>query len=130
VWEWQVQTGVYSTEVSTARLRALELDGLSLEDTVVRKAPEFTAAAKPQEVRAARAPAAKESFDRAKAGGGFNPYDNVAALAPASNPFRNVRPRESPTPTRSAVARSKPAPTAVRTRNGWLKLKRALTRKD
>ena len=35
VWEWQLETGVYSRDVSTQRLRKLELGELSIAETAL-----------------------------------------------------------------------------------------------
>jgi hypothetical protein len=66
VWEWQLETGVYSRDVNTQRLKKLELDELSIEDTAAHKRPGFGPDGKP--------------------GGGFNPY-NTAPKATGSSPY-------------------------------------------
>lgn len=60
VWEWQLETGIYSRDISTQRLRKLDLDDLSIAET----------AAHPRPAGLGRAPGTKSP------GGGFNPYDN------------------------------------------------------
>jgi hypothetical protein len=39
VWEWQLETGVYSRDVSTQTLKKLELGDLSIAETAVTKRP-------------------------------------------------------------------------------------------
>ena len=61
VWEWQLETGVYSRDITTQRLRKLDLDDLSIADTAIHQRPpglDQPQSRKPQP------------------GGGFNPYDN------------------------------------------------------
>lgn len=60
VWEWQLETGVYSRDVSTQRLKKLELDELSIAETAANKRPTGLAGGE------SKAPST-----------GFNPYDNT-----------------------------------------------------
>jgi len=39
VWEWQLETGVYSRDISTQRLKKLDLNDLSIADTAINKRP-------------------------------------------------------------------------------------------
>jgi hypothetical protein len=59
VWEWQLETGVYSRDISTQRLKKLDLNDLSIADTAIGQRPPGLDPAR------GRLP-----------GGGFNPYDN------------------------------------------------------
>lgn len=61
VWEWQLETGVYSRDISTQRLKKLDLNDLSIADTAIQQRPPGLAD-----------PAARKPLP----GGGFNPYDN------------------------------------------------------
>ena len=58
VWEWQLETGVYSRDISTQRLKKLDLNDLSIAETATHRRP----------------PGLDDP--QAKPGGGFNPYDN------------------------------------------------------
>lgn len=69
VWEWQLETGVYSRDVNTQRLKKLELDELSIEDTAAHQRPAFGPDGKP--------------------GGGFNPY-NTAPKSNSASPYDSV----------------------------------------
>jgi hypothetical protein len=61
VWEWQLETGVYSRDISTQRLKKLDLNDLSIAETASLPQP----------------PGLKDPPGRkALPGGGFNPYDN------------------------------------------------------
>jgi hypothetical protein len=53
VWEWQLETGVYSRDISTQRLKKLDLNDLSIADTAIQRRPPDL--------------------------GGFNPYDNSSS---------------------------------------------------
>lgn len=39
VWEWQLETGVYSRDISTQRLKKLDLNDLSIADTALHRRP-------------------------------------------------------------------------------------------
>lgn len=61
VWEWQLQTGVYSRDISTQRLKKLDLNDLSIAETASHRRP----------------PGLDDPKGRkARSGGGSNPYDN------------------------------------------------------
>ena len=73
VWEWQLETGVYSRDVSTQKLKKLELDDLSIADTAINKRPSGLGG------------------ERKAAGGGFNPYDSSAPSSKSADPFDAAR---------------------------------------
>ncbi len=79
-WEWQLETGVYTRDVSTHRLRKLDLGELSLAETA--KHPQLDP---DKSADAAQRPAMP--------GGGFNPYDIAAPSKSGSgfNPYDNAR---------------------------------------
>jgi hypothetical protein len=81
VWEWKTDTGQFSTEVSTKRLKKLEASELSLEKTAIVKQPEVQI---PKE--------------KPLPCGGFNPYDR-GALSTAK-----------PVATQAAATPSRPRP--------------------
>jgi hypothetical protein len=64
IWEWQLETGVYTRDISTQRLKKLDLDDLSIADTAIHPAPQGLTDP-PGSWPRGRLP-----------GGGFNPYDN------------------------------------------------------
>lgn len=72
VWEWQLETGVYSRDVSTQRLKKLDLDELSIADTGTHKRP---AGPTPE----------------SKPGTGFNPYNSSPPVAGGSSPYDTAR---------------------------------------
>jgi hypothetical protein len=72
VWEWQLETGVYSRDVSTQKLKKLDLGDLSIAETVVEPGP--------------------LSLQDEAPGGGFNPYDRAPNPKQAGfNPYDNAR---------------------------------------
>ena len=78
IWEWQLETGVYSRDVSTQKLKKLDLGDLSIAESAIQKRP----------------PGLSESTATGKAtlpGGGFNPYDTSTRPDPAGNPYDNAR---------------------------------------
>jgi hypothetical protein len=116
VWEWQLETGVYSRDVSTQRLKKLDFGDLSIAETAKHKKPEgLDPAEKP------RMP-----------GGGFNPYDNSSSrdAKVGSNPYDNakvlgnkVRPAQ--------VAAVPKSPAELRKLEEWMRAKkRAEENKD
>src|SRR5690606_32219930 len=62
VWEWQLETGVYSRDISTQRLKKLDLNDLSIAETATHPRPPGL-------------PEPRGSKPRPP-DGGFNPYDN------------------------------------------------------
>jgi hypothetical protein len=73
VWEWQLETGVYSRDVSTQKLKKLDLGDLSIAESAIRKGP-----------------LAFEEESGRDPGGGFNPYDR-GSRNEGSNPYDNAR---------------------------------------
>jgi|HigsolmetaAR205D_1030408.scaffolds.fasta_scaffold00062_9 hypothetical protein len=74
VWEWQIQTGVYSRDVSTQRLKKMEFGELAIAETPAPQQPEHL-----------RAPA-KTSPES-----GFNPYDNAPRSRAGADPYNTAR---------------------------------------
>jgi len=74
VWEWQLETGVYSRDITTQRLKKLDLGDLSIAETASHQRP-----------------AGLGPKDKPKApGGGFNPYDSSSGSS-GGNPYDNAR---------------------------------------
>lgn len=72
VWEWQLETGVYSRDVNTQRLKKLDLDELSIADTAIHKKPTGLT---PED----------------KPGTEFNPYNNAPPVGGGSSPYDTAR---------------------------------------
>jgi hypothetical protein len=103
IWEWETQTGMYSTDVSTQRLRTLEAPELSIEET-----GKFTKSGL--------------SIEQKLPGGGANPYDHQYVDK------RTKEPRMKTLASRVADARkanAAPAPKPSR----WSFLKKLFGRK-
>ncbi len=118
VWEWQLETGVYSRDVSTQKLKKLDLGDLSIAETASHKKPSGLEDPQPPAVTGS-----KEGL----AGGGFNPYDNASNAGGGFNPYDNARSTASrlkPSQPPAAPARK---PTDLHKLDAWIKLKRKLT---
>lgn len=112
VWEWQVETGVYSRDVNTQSVPKLDLDELSLEETSQVRALELV-------------PAQESRLDRAKPGGGFNPYDNTPVAKHAGHdPYRTPRQEEVSSPAAKEPVRRTSAD--LRKLSEWILMKRGL----
>lgn len=93
VWEWKLETGVYSRDVTTDRLKKLELNDLSIADTAKHARPPGLGG--------------DSSGSDPMPGGGFNPYDNSTTARGniASNPYNGagrgaLKPEPDPTEPR------------------------------
>jgi hypothetical protein len=107
VWEWQLETGVYSRDVSTQKLKKLELGDLSIAETAVNK--------RPPGLGGAKAP---------MPGGGFNPYDNSPQTGGGFNPYDNAKAlgnKFQPTPPTYQPARK---PADLKKLEEWMQLKK------
>lgn len=80
VWEWQLETGVYSRDVSTQKLKKLDLGDLSIAESAIQKRPPGLEDAAGE----------KGKLARPLPGGGFNPYDSSARPA-GGDPFNKAR---------------------------------------
>jgi hypothetical protein len=114
VWEWKLETGVYSRDISTQRLRKLDLGDLSIAETASHKRPDGLSGEKP--------PAQKK-----QAGGGFNPYDNSSGGGDAGgNPYDNARnfgKKMQPPPASAPPARK---PMDLKRLEEWMEIKKRL----
>jgi hypothetical protein len=112
VWEWQLETGVYSRDMTTQKLKKLDLGELSIAETAIQKRPEGL-----------EEPKEKPPMP----GGGFNPYDNAAPVKDSSggsNPYDNARARgDKVRPARPAPAPAR-NPADLRKLDDWVKLKK------
>jgi hypothetical protein len=117
VWEWQLETGVYSRDMTTQKLRKLDLGDLSIADTGLYKRPGGLELERDRDKDQAPMPGGGfNPYDNAAPGkkdpsGGFNPYDNARALGNKIRP-----PQPPPAPERK--------PTNLKKLNDWIKLKK------
>lgn len=117
IWEWQLETGVYSRDVNTQKLKKLNLGELSLVDTGTHKK---LAGVEPE------AP----TIRKAMPGGGFNPYDSAPKQEDRQSPYdkaraaaANKQAAATPPPKPAAPPRS---PADLRKLDEWIKLKKRL----
>jgi len=116
VWEWQLETGVYSRDVSTQKLKKLDLGDLSIAESAIQKQPAglkeaFAGKNQPGD----KSTNAVKPARPAQPGGGFNPYDNSTRPSQSSDPYDNARALSKKVgeaaPKKSAApAARKPAP--------------------
>ena len=110
VWEWQLETGVYSRDVNTQKLKKLDLGDLSIAETGLHKRPPGLGEEPP-------APGGGfNPYDNAPKQGGFNPYDNGRAVG-GNRPPAKQEPVKRPPPR---------SPDELRKLNEWIKMKKKL----
>jgi len=114
VWEWQLETGVYSRDISTQKLRKLDLGDLSIAETASHQRPTGL-------------PNEKEAAPKKLPGGGFNPYDNSSSSGGAGgNPYDNARNfgrKMQPPPASAPPARK---PMDLKRLEEWMQIKKRL----
>jgi hypothetical protein len=103
VWEWQLETGVYSRDVTTQKLKKLDLGDLSIAESAIQKRPPGLEDAVATE---------KGKIVRPLPGGGFNPYDSSVRPA-GGDPFNKARAAVADKAAAS-VTRTPPRPAAAR----------------
>ena len=109
IWEWQLETGVYSRDVSTQKLKKLDLGDLSIAETATHQRPEGL-----------------EDPRKKSPGGGFNPYDRGARDPGAgSNPYDNAGSAGRKF-TGGPGAAPERKPTDLRKLDEWIKMKKSL----
>ena len=107
MWEWQLETGVYSRDISTQRLKKLDLNDLSIADTAThQRPPGLDEPRKPQP------------------GGGFNPYDNSSTPRGKvdTNPYNSGG--KAPLKPAPAAADPKRKPTDLKKLQEWMELRK------
>ena len=93
IWEWQLETGVYSRDVTTQKLKKLDLGDLSIADSGIHPQPSGLGPTKgspnPSKLPGGgsnpydtgnRPRGGFNPQDKPNQGGGSNPYDNARAL--------------------------------------------------
>ncbi|WP_129776104.1 hypothetical protein [Peristeroidobacter soli] len=107
VWEWQLETGVYSRDISTQRLKKLDLNDLSIADTATHKVPPGLEQPEPP---------------KPKPAGGFNPYDNSSTARGnvGTNPYNSG----GKAPLKPAAAEPKRKPADMRKLQEWMELRK------
>jgi hypothetical protein len=112
VWEWQLETGVYSRDVNTQKLKKLDLGDLSIAETGIHKKP-----------------AGLEEPSEPRPGGGFNPYDSAPRTKQEGfNPYDNARSLSSKIAPKNEPPKRPPprTPDELRKLSEWIKMKKNL----
>ena len=92
IWEWQLETGVYSRDVSTQKLKKLDLGDLSIAESAIQQQPAgLKEALAGDKDKSAPARQADKMAKAAAPGGGFNPYDSSTRPSATADPYDNAR---------------------------------------
>jgi hypothetical protein len=121
VWEWQLETGVYSRDISTQKLRKLDLGDLSIAETASHQRPAGLGEKDADKNKE------KEKVKRELPGGGFNPYDNSTGGSEAGgNPYDNARNfgKKVQQPASASPAQRKPM--ELKRLQEWMEIKKRL----
>jgi hypothetical protein len=120
VWEWQLETGVYSRDISTQKLRKLDLGDLSIAETASHQ--------RPAGLGEKDADKNQEKAKRESPGGRFNPYDTSSSggSEAGGNPYDNARNfgRKVQQPTSAPPAQRKPMD--LKRLEEWMEIKKRL----
>ena len=100
VWEWQLETGVYSRDISTQRFKKLDLNDLSIADSAIHRRPPGL--------------------------GGSHPYDNSSTADGnvGSNPYNSA----GGAPLKPGELKRKP--TDPKKLQEWLELRKRVERNE
>ena len=110
VWEWQLETGVYSRDISTQRLKKLDLGDLSIAETASHQRPTGLS---------------EKGAEPKKPGGGFNPYDSAGGNA-GGNPYDNARNTQRRTQPSSPSAPPARKPMDLKRLEEWMEIRKRL----
>jgi hypothetical protein len=107
VWEWQLETGVYSRDISTQRLKKLDLNDLSIADTAINQQPPGL-----------------DPSRKPLPGGGSNPYDNSSTTRGkvGTHPYNSGG--KAPLKPAAAPADVKRKPTDLKKLQEWMELRK------
>lgn len=126
VWEWKLETGVYSRDITTQRLKKLELDDLSIAETATHPRPPGLAGE-----RYDRNDRDDRSDPQPMPGGGFNPYDNSSTAGGnvGSNPYNSAgRAALKPAPKPSEPPPRKPMD--LKKLQEWMEIRKRVQDKE
>jgi hypothetical protein len=111
VWEWQLETGVYSRDISTQRLRKLDLGDLSIATGAFDRGPSSEKGS---------------SAETKPPGGGFNPYDSAGNESAGGNPYDNARNTARKTQAPSPGAPPARTPMDLKRLDEWMQIRKRL----
>ena len=114
MWEWQLETGVYSRDISTQKLKKLDLGDLSIAETASHQRP------------AGLDPKDKLKDKPKPPGGGFNPYDSAGGENAGGNPYDNARNTARSTQQPSPGAPPARKPMDLKRLEEWMEIKKRL----
>jgi hypothetical protein len=110
VWEWQLETGVYSRDISTQRLKKLDLGDLSIAETAKHQRPSGLS---------------EKGAEPRKPVGGFNPYDS-AGQNTGGNPYDNARNTQRRVQQSSPSAPAARKPMDLKRLEEWMQIRKRL----
>ena len=110
VWEWKLETGVYSRDITTQRLKKLDLGDLSIAETAKHQTPSGLS----DKAAAPKKPA-----------GGFNPYDS-AGQNTGGNPYDNARNTQRRIQQSSPSAPAARKPMDLKRLEEWMEIRKRL----
>jgi hypothetical protein len=111
VWEWQLETGVYSRDISTQKLKKLDLGDLSIAETASHQRPDAVGGGE------------KPTAPAKKPAGGFNPYDSGGG---GGNPYDNARNASRSVQQPPAGAPPARKPMDLKRLEEWMQIKKRL----
>jgi len=110
VWEWKLETGVYSRDITTQRLKKLDLGDLSIAETAKHQRPSGLG---------------EKGAEPKKPVGGFNPYDS-AGQNTGGNPYDNARNTQRHVQQSSQSAPAARKPMDLKRLEEWLQIRKRL----
>ncbi len=120
VWEWQLETGVYSRDISTQKLRKLDLGDLSIAETATHQ--------RPAGLDEKAADQGKGKVKRELPGSGFNPYDDSAGggSEAGGNPYDNARNFSKTIQQPASAPPAQRKPMDLKRLEEWMEIKKRL----
>ena len=110
VWEWKLETGVYSRDITTQRLKKLDLGDLSIAETAMHRLPSGLS---------------EKAAEPKKPVGGFNPYDSVSEST-GGNPYDNARNTQRRMQQSSPTAPAARKPMDLKRLEEWMQIRKRL----
>ena len=110
VWEWKLETGVYSRDITTQRLKKLDLGDLSIAETAKHQRPSGLS---------------EKGAGSKKPVGGFNPYDSAGENT-GGNPYDNARNTQRHVQQSSQSAPAARKPMDLKRLEEWLQIRKRL----
>jgi hypothetical protein len=110
VWEWKLETGVYSRDITTQRLKKLDLGDLSIAETAKHQRPSGLS---------------EKAAEPKKPVGGFNPYDSVSEST-GGNPYDNARNTQRRMQQSSPTAPAARKPMDLKRLEEWMQIRKRL----